>query len=60
VPAGNSVAMAAAIDRLLKDDELRRRLGQVAQHRAETEFSTAKIVPEYEALYRRVVDAAAT
>ncbi len=55
VPAGNSVAMAEALDRILDDDALRSRLGAEAQRRAETAFSTAKIVPEYEALYHRVV-----
>lgn len=58
VPAGNSVAMAEAIDRLLKDEPLRQRLGVAARERAEQAFSTAKIVPEYESLYRRVVNAA--
>ncbi|MDB4384774.1 N-acetyl-alpha-D-glucosaminyl L-malate synthase BshA [Opitutaceae bacterium] len=55
VPAGNSEAVAAAIDRLLNDEELARRLGAAAQTRAHELFSTAKIVPEYEALYRRVL-----
>jgi glycosyltransferase involved in cell wall biosynthesis len=44
-----------AIDRLLNDEELVRRLGAAAQSRAHDLFSTAKIVPEYEALYRRVL-----
>jgi N-acetyl-alpha-D-glucosaminyl L-malate synthase BshA len=55
VPAGNSEAVAVAIDRLLNDEELVRRLGAAAQSRAHDLFSTAKIVPEYEALYRRVL-----
>jgi glycosyltransferase involved in cell wall biosynthesis len=55
VPAGNSEAVAVAIDRLLNDEELVRRLGTAAQSRAHELFSTAKIVPEYEALYRRVL-----
>ncbi len=55
VPAGNSEAVAAAVDRLLDDEPLRQRLGSAAKLRAETAFCTSRIVPEYEALYRRVV-----
>ena len=55
VPAGDSEAVAAGVDRLLDDEPLRLRLGQAAKLRAETAFCTSRIVPEYEALYRRVV-----
>ncbi len=55
VPPGNSEAVAVALDRLLDDRELARRLGKAAQTRARELFSTAKIVPQYEALYRRVI-----
>lgn len=54
VPAANSDAVAAALDRLLRDDDLRANLGRAAQARARAMFSTARIVPQYEALYRRV------
>jgi N-acetyl-alpha-D-glucosaminyl L-malate synthase BshA len=55
VPQGNSEAVAAALDRLLDDEPLRIRLGAAAKIRADSAFCTARIVPEYEALYRRVV-----
>ncbi|MEJ6601668.1 MAG: N-acetyl-alpha-D-glucosaminyl L-malate synthase BshA [Verrucomicrobiia bacterium] len=55
VPAGNSEAVAGALDRLLNDAELRQRLGTAAQTRASELFSTAGVVPQYEALYRRVL-----
>ena len=55
VPAGNSVAVAEALQRLLGDDDLRLRLGAAAKVRARSAFSTERIVPQYEALYRRVI-----
>ncbi len=54
VPAGDAEATAQALDRLLSDDVLRERLGAAAKQRARDAFSTERIVPEYEALYRRV------
>jgi len=55
VPAGNSEAVARGIDRLLKDDALRFRLGEAAKTRAHEVFSPRAIVPQYESLYRRVL-----
>ncbi|WP_221031784.1 N-acetyl-alpha-D-glucosaminyl L-malate synthase BshA [Actomonas aquatica] len=55
VPAGDSAAVAGALDRLLSDDALREAMGAKARQRARDLFSTERIVPEYEALYRRVL-----
>ncbi len=54
VPAGSSEAVAQALARLLDDDALRVRLGEAAKKRAREAFATERIVPQYEALYRRV------
>jgi len=42
------------VDSLLGDPALRARLSAVAQRRARERFSADAIVPQYEALYRRV------
>ena len=57
VPAGNSEAVALALERLLHDDGLTQRLGEAARLRALEQFCPARIVPQYEALYRRVLSA---
>jgi glycosyltransferase involved in cell wall biosynthesis len=43
VPPGDPVALADAIERLLRDPELRRRMGVAARARAEQEFSLARM-----------------
>ena len=50
VPVNNSFALASAMRRLLDDHELHRCFSAAARRRAE-QFATAKIVPQYEALY---------
>lgn len=54
VPLGDTTAMAAAVESLLKDPARRAALGRAAQKRAREIFSAAAIIPRYEALYRRV------
>jgi glycosyltransferase involved in cell wall biosynthesis len=54
VPAGDLDALAAAVERLLKDPKLRKTMGEAAQRRAQQLFSAAAIVPRYEELYQRV------
>ncbi len=44
VPPGEAVALAAALNRLLGDDELRSRLGGQAQARARREFTIPRMV----------------
>ncbi|MDQ6808596.1 MAG: N-acetyl-alpha-D-glucosaminyl L-malate synthase BshA [Verrucomicrobiota bacterium] len=52
---GDRASLAAALDRLLETPQMARDLGERARVRAEQRFSAAKVVPLYEALYRRVV-----
>ncbi|MBI2516089.1 MAG: N-acetyl-alpha-D-glucosaminyl L-malate synthase BshA [Opitutae bacterium] len=54
VPFGDTTALAAGIEALLRDPARREAMGQNARTRAREEFSAAAIVPRYEALYRRV------
>lgn len=54
VPPGDADAVARAIEGLLQDPKRRETLGQAAKARATTLFSPEVIVPQYEALYRRV------
>jgi N-acetyl-alpha-D-glucosaminyl L-malate synthase BshA len=54
VPVLEADALARAVEGLLGDPGARQRMGRAAQQRAQTRFSAAAIVPQYEALYRRV------
>jgi N-acetyl-alpha-D-glucosaminyl L-malate synthase BshA len=54
VPEPDPDALALAVDALLRDPAGRARLGQAAKARAQNSFSADAIVPQYEALYRRV------
>jgi N-acetyl-alpha-D-glucosaminyl L-malate synthase BshA len=54
VPEPDPDALARAVDALLRDPAGRARLGQAAKARAQNSFSADAIVPQYEALYRRV------
>ena len=54
VPLPEAGALARAVEGLLGDPEARRRMGAAAQQRARAQFSADAIVPQYEALYRRV------
>ncbi len=54
VPPGDAAALARGVETLLQDTTLRARLGRSAQRRARSHFSADEIVPQYEALYRRV------
>ncbi|HTI68661.1 MAG TPA: glycosyltransferase [Candidatus Limnocylindria bacterium] len=51
---GDAAALAKAASRLIQDPAYRRRLGASARHHAYQHFSADAIVPQYEALYRRV------
>ncbi|MEZ5283564.1 MAG: N-acetyl-alpha-D-glucosaminyl L-malate synthase BshA [Vicinamibacterales bacterium] len=48
--------MAASAVDLLADDQRRRTMGAAAAHRVQTLFCADRIVPRYEACYRRLVD----
>lgn len=54
VPAGDAAALARGVEALIADPERRRALGLAAKQRAREKFSADAIVPQYEALYRRV------
>ncbi len=54
VPPGDSDAIARAIERMLVDHAGRAAIGQAARARAHARFCPDVIVPQYEALYRRV------
>ncbi len=53
-PAGDAEVLAAATEELIRNRELREKMGQAARTRAREKFSAEAIVPKYEALYRRV------
>ena len=55
VPARDAKALAHAIERLLKDGELRRRLGAMGRERAVKEFSHETIVKQMIGIYRELL-----
>jgi N-acetyl-alpha-D-glucosaminyl L-malate synthase BshA len=55
VEGGEPAALARAVESLLGDPPRCRALGEAARRRAQEKFSAAAIVPQYEALYARVV-----
>ncbi len=55
-PAGDAEALAAATEELIRNRELRERMGKAARQSAREKFSADVIVPKYEALYRRVCE----
>jgi phosphatidylinositol alpha-1,6-mannosyltransferase len=58
VPAGDEVATATAIVRLLQDDKQRRAMGQAALRRALQEQTWSNRVKEYDELLRQLMPAA--
>jgi N-acetyl-alpha-D-glucosaminyl L-malate synthase BshA len=54
VPFGDADGLARALESLIAHPTRRREMGQAAKRRARALFTAAKIVPRYEALYRRV------
>lgn len=51
VPAGDPAALAGAIVRLLRDPELRRRLGEAGRERVLAEFTAERVVKEMLPIY---------
>lgn len=51
VPFGEINQLALAVEKLIKNGELRESLGQAARLVAQTKFSTNVIIPRYESLY---------
>jgi len=54
-PFGDITAMAADLDRLVDNRASARTLGREGRKRAESRFTAAQIVPQYEALYEEVL-----
>lgn len=54
VPFGDAAALARALENLIDSPASRRSLGEAARARARKLFCADVIVPQYEALYRRV------
>jgi L-malate glycosyltransferase len=54
-PLADVRAAAAALDEFIESPNLARELGERSRTRALERFSADRIVPQYEALYRRVV-----
>jgi L-malate glycosyltransferase len=52
--AGDADALARAVENLIQDSPRRISMGRAAQRTAQERFSAKTIVPQYEALYRRV------
>ncbi len=55
VPVGEVRAMADAAISLLSDPEKHNRFANAARARAQSEFDSKKIIPQYEALYQRLL-----
>jgi N-acetyl-alpha-D-glucosaminyl L-malate synthase BshA len=53
-PPGDADALARAVEDLIQNQGLREKMAQAAQKRAQEKFSADVIVPQYEALYKRV------
>ena len=55
VPHEDATAVAVAIERLLEDDVLRRRLGARLRRKVERHYSTVVVVPKWERLFEEVL-----
>lgn len=60
VPFGDATGLSLALTKLIKDRELRIKMGQAAQAHARAKFSASEIIPQYEAFYRSVLPAPPT
>lgn len=58
VPARNAIALADAIQRLLRDPDLCDRMGRAGRELAEREFSIDRVVAKHLAVYRELIAAA--
>jgi N-acetyl-alpha-D-glucosaminyl L-malate synthase BshA len=57
VPVGDVEGLAAAMVEVLRDENLARSMGDAGRRRAEEMFDVDRVVPQYEALYKRVCGA---
>ena len=58
VPVDNAEALAHAIERLMKDHELRARFGAASRNIAVSEYSSGRVGADIAALYARLLDGA--
>lgn len=56
VPARDVVALATALERLIRDAGLRQRMGRRGRERAESEFSQQRVTAETLAVYRELLN----
>lgn len=56
VPFGDAEKLAEAIEKLIQDRQLRRRLGDAARINAAQRFSANAIIPRYEDLYYKLIE----
>jgi glycosyltransferase involved in cell wall biosynthesis len=56
VSPGDAVALAAALDRLVQDGDLRRSMGAAGRQRVEEQFSAQRMVERTQALYTEMLD----
>jgi glycosyltransferase involved in cell wall biosynthesis len=54
IAPGDIDALAEALDSLLSQHDLRRRMGKAARHKIETMFSATHVVPQIEQLYEQL------
>jgi len=59
VPPADAAALAAAIERLLRDPALRRAFGEAGRRKAASDFSMERMVAETEAVYRSAMEESA-
>ncbi|PYJ85322.1 MAG: N-acetyl-alpha-D-glucosaminyl L-malate synthase BshA, partial [Verrucomicrobia bacterium] len=52
---GDVEGMAKSLDALIDSPEMAKQIGEAGRERAEKLFTAARVVPQYEALYRRVL-----
>ena len=55
LPVGDVEGMAARTLEILKDDELRREMGEAGRRRVESLFGAERVVSQYERAYERVL-----
>lgn len=53
---GDVDGMTNQIIRILSSESYKSQIGKAARNRAETEFSSHKIIPQYETLYRKLIE----
>jgi glycosyltransferase involved in cell wall biosynthesis len=58
VPINNAVALADAIEYLIENPDVRKRMGTAGRALAEKEFAIEKIVAEHMKIYRKLLDQA--